>query len=165
MRRWAELTSFLVGTAAALVLLAGWRVPSAHVNPRTALKVRVAASRAVEVSKPGTVLDVRGFRRAFAITVVLRNPRHGDLHLRPRLQVQGDRRVAEAVQARLTAAGGEQLFEGPAERLSQNTARRLWLDPHGGATAVTLRLTLPRGEAGKAAARAAVLTLLFEVDP
>ena len=80
--------------------------------------------------------------KPFTTTVALRNPGHLALRLRPRLEVDGDQAVAEAMHAQVLAAGGEQLFDGSALRLSKATARRLWIDPHGGATAVTLRLVL-----------------------
>jgi hypothetical protein len=102
--------------------------------------------------------------KPFTTTVALRNPGHLALRLRPRLEVDGDQAVAEAMHAQVLAAGGEQLFDGSALRLSKATARRLWIDPHGGATAVTLRLVLPRDEAGHAAGRAARLRLRFDVE-
>ncbi len=51
MRRWAEITSFLVGAAAALALLAGSRVPSGQVAPRTAPTVGIVHSKTVEVDR------------------------------------------------------------------------------------------------------------------
>jgi hypothetical protein len=163
MRRWAEITSFLVGAVAALLLLAGWCVPSAHVNPRTALTVGIAPSQAVELSRTGTILRRRRFApdTPFSATVELHNSRHARLHLRPRLEIAGDRDAAEALQAEVLA-GGERLFQGSAIRLSTATARRLLVRP-GGTTTATLRLELPRDEAGTLA-RTVRLRLVFEVD-
>jgi len=73
MRRWAEITSFLVGAAAALVLLAGWRVPSAQVSPPAAPTVGIAPSETVE----------------------LHNSRDVRLRPRPRVEIAGGRDAAE----------------------------------------------------------------------
>jgi hypothetical protein len=165
MARAAGLTSFLIGTAAALALLAGWRMPAGHAGWATALSVSVGVSRKVDLSHTGTVFDVGHLRpgRTLTTTVVLHNTRPAALRLRPRARVVGDVSVTDAIQARVTIPG-EQLFRGPLSRLAQATARRMWLPPDE-SIPVTLAIIVPRSAAASAAGRAADMSLAFEVDP
>ena len=165
MKGAAGLTSFLVGTVAALTLLAGWRMPAGHANAATALTVSVGGSRTVRLSRTGTVFDVAHMRpgRTLTATIVLHNTRPVALHLRPRARVTGDDSATDAMQVRV-AAGGQTLFSGSLTRLAQPTARRIWLEP-GRLATVTLQVVLPPSNRRRAAGRAADMALGFEVDP
>ena len=165
MARAAGLTSFLIGAAAALALLSGWRMPARHAGGATALSVGVGVSRTVDLSRTGTVFDVGHLRpgRTLTTTIVLRNTRPTALRLRPRARVVGDVSVADAIHARV-AIPGQQLFRGPLSRLAQATARRMWLPPDE-SIPITLSIAVPRATAARAAGRAADMSLAFEVDP
>lgn len=165
MRRATRITSFLVGTAAALALLAAWRMPAGHANAATGLTVSVGGSRTVQLSRTGTVFDVARLYpgRALKATIVLRNTRRVSLHLRPRARLVGDDALTSAMQARVVA-GGAQLFAGPLSHLARAKARRMWLQPRE-STSVRFTLVLPASGAKRAAGRAANLALAFEVDP
>jgi|tagenome__1003787_1003787.scaffolds.fasta_scaffold20502976_2 hypothetical protein len=165
MARAAGLTSFLIGTAAALALLAGWRMPAGYAGGATALSVSIGVSRTVELSRTGTVFGVGRLRpgRTLTTTVVLRSRRAGTLRLRPRARVVGDASVTHAIQVRV-AIPGHHLFRGPLSRLALATARRMWLPPRA-SVPVTVTIVVPRSAAAEAAGRAADMSLVFEVDP
>src|SRR5262245_55895324 len=107
MRRWAKITSSLVGAAAALLLLASWRVPGAQVNPRMAPTVDIAPSKAVELSRTTTILQRRSLApdTPVSATVEPDNTRHARLHVQPRLEIASDRAAAAALRAEVLAGG------------------------------------------------------------
>src|SRR3954452_7719061 len=92
MRRWAEITSFLVGASAALVLLAGWRVPQGRDMLGADVRLSIGQSAIFHLSRTGTVLERTGFRprRTASTTVVLTNPGMHPLRLRPIAQATDD---------------------------------------------------------------------------
>src|SRR4051794_20402693 len=78
MRRWAEITSFLVGVLAAATLLVGWQVPRGRAELGADVRLSVVQSQTLGLSQTGTVLDETHFRpgdRAVAaVTVSNRRP-------------------------------------------------------------------------------------------
>jgi hypothetical protein len=165
MTRAAQLMSFIAGTAAAVALLAGFRMPAGHPNPATSLSVSLRRSAAFDLSRTGTVFDVPRLPpgRTLSTEVVVHNNRHVPLHLRPRATVEGDPEVTAGVDAEIRVSGAR-LFHGSLERLSDATAQRFWVAPGASAT-VAFTAVLRRSAAGAAAGRAADVAIGLSVDP
>ena len=124
MARAAGLTSFLIGTAAALALLAGWRMPAGHAggcDRAERQRRRLAEGRPVTHRERLRRRDISVSGPALTTTVVLRNTRHAALRLRPRARVVGDVSVTER-DAGARRPRRSQLFRGPLSRLAQATA-------------------------------------------
>ncbi len=156
MRHRAEITSFLVGAAAALVLIAGWRVPHGREAFGADVRISVARSSVVHVSRTGTVLDSTGLRpgEGARTTVRITNPTDRPLRLRPTAQVD-DPALARLLRVEVTA-GGDRLFSGPLASMNGNAALPLRLRP-GAAAAVQIRLRLGRGDSAGRGTQAALV--------
>jgi hypothetical protein len=164
MSRLAKITSFLVGTAAALILVAAWRVPPGAAEPPARLRVAARASPAVQLSRTGLVIDAAQLRpgdaraTSLAVTNVLATP----LRVRARAELRAADPLAGAIRLRLLR-DAEPLFNGPLPRLTGRVARRFSLQP-GEQTTISVRIVLPaegRGVGG----RVTDVELVFEVEP
>ncbi len=165
MRRLAELTSFGVGAAAALGLLVAWQVPGGKGAPLTSIAFGVEHSQTMQLSRTGTLFDVPRLHagRPLSTSLRLESLRKAPLHVRPRIELDGDDALAQALDAEVLV-DGEQLYRGPLQGLSERRAQRTWLRPRAHET-LTVRLALPRGEAEHAAGRALRAVLRLEVEP
>jgi hypothetical protein len=163
MKRWAELTSFLIGAAAALVLLAGWRVPAGRATLGADVTVSIGRSHSVQLSRTGTVLDSTRLQpgRTVAATVTVHNPGPAGLRLRPRAQAAGDAALDALLRVDVRA-DGQSLYSGTLADLARPVAGIWRLGPQASGR-LTLRLTLPRGVAKGYAGRSTQPALVLEV--
>ena len=165
MRRWAEISSFLVGVAVAVVLLSGWRVVGGRAELGADVRLSVVQSHTLGLSQTGTVLDETHFRpgdrSVAAVTVSNRRAREVQVALRSQ---PGTDKVLDRLLRVDVRAGGERVFHGRLGALARQDAASLTL-PARGAVRVTVRITLPRDVGRTYAARSTQAALLFEERP
>jgi hypothetical protein len=163
MRRFAELTSFLVGATVALVLLAGWQVPAGRGTLGADVAMSVGRSPVLQLSRTGTVVDATRLRPGGGIdtTLTVHNPEARALRLRPRAQIAGDAALDELLRIDVRA-DGTQLYSGSLAGLAKPAAG-LWRLGPGASGRLTLRLTLPRGTSAAYAGRSTHPAVVLEV--
>jgi hypothetical protein len=163
MKRWAELTSFLIGAAAALVLLAGWRVPAGRGTLGADVTLSIGLSPVVQLSRTGTVLDSTRLRPGQRVTtaVTVHNPSTAALRLRPQAQAAGDATLNALLHVDVRA-DGQKLYAGSLAELARPVAGAWRLGP-GASGRLTLRLTLPSGIAAGYAGRSTHPAIVLEV--
>ena len=163
MRRFAELTSFLVGATVALVLLAGWRVPAGRGTLGADVAMSVGRSPVLQLSRTGTVVDATRLRPGGGIstTLTVHNPEARALRLRPRAQTAGDAALDELLRVDVRA-DGSQLYSGSLAGLGKPVAG-LWQLGPGASGRLTLRVTLPRGTSSAYAGRSTHPAVVLEV--
>jgi hypothetical protein len=160
MRRWAELTSFLVGATAALVLLAGWRVPSGHGLVGADVTLSAALSPTVTLSQTGPFANAVGLTaeagQAVAGSVYAHNATGRPLAVRIRLRADvPDLDRALVVDLR---AGGTTIYNGRLGGVSRWT-RRSFLLGRDESSRVTVRGRLRRETERQYESRIVVATL------
>jgi hypothetical protein len=162
MRRFAQLSSFLVGAAAALVLLAGYRVPAGRGTLGADVTMSVGRSSLVQLSRTGTVLDAARLRPGRRVTsaVTVTNPGGATLRLRPRAQVAGDVALDALLRVEVRG-GGRVLYRGTLHDLGQPVAGVWRLGP-GASGLLSVRLGLPRGVAEGYAGRSTHPAIVVE---
>jgi hypothetical protein len=160
MRR-LELLSFLIGAAAALVLLAGWRVPEGRGELGADVTLSIGRSGIVELSRTGTVVDARRLLpgRTVRTEVVLHNPGRTAQRLRPRFQLAVGSQLARVLRVDVRA-GGERVYAGTFHGLTR-PAETIRLRP-GESKHVTLAVGLPRSGEDEYAGRSLQASLVFE---
>ncbi|MFN2471066.1 MAG: hypothetical protein ABR583_08775 [Gaiellaceae bacterium] len=114
MKRWAHLISFVIGAAAALVLLAGWRVPSGRGVLGTDVTLSAARSPDVTLSQTGPFADVSALRPGESgVFGSLRVANSSGRPLVMRARLRGDTDDLESVLFVELRAGDERLYRGP----------------------------------------------------
>jgi hypothetical protein len=165
LRRWAEITSFLVGVTIAVVLLSGWRVAGGRAELGADVRVSVVQSSTLALSQTGTVLDETHFRpgdhAVAALTVSNRRTR--EVRVAVRSQPSTDRLLGRLLRVDVRA-GSERIFHGRLAALARQDAASLTLPP-GASVRVTMKVTLPRNIGKASAARSTQAALLFEERP
>jgi hypothetical protein len=162
LRRWAEITSFLVGVMIAVVLLSGWRVAGGRAELGADVRISVVQSPTVGLSQTGTVLDETHFRpgdhAAAALTLSNRRPRA--VRVAVRSEPSTDPVLGRLLRVDVRA-GDARIFHGPLAALAQQDAASLTL-PAGGAVRVTVKVALPKSTGRAYAARSTQAALRFE---
>lgn len=162
MRRWAEITSFVVGAAAALVLLAGWQVPQGRDTVGATARLSIARSAIVELSRTGTVIDeTHALPGGVARTaVVVTNSSSSVLRLVPRAEVGEDPVLARMLRLDVRANGAP-LYRGRLAGLTGDAGATFRLVP-GESARITVVLRLPRSVGRRAMGRETQASLAFE---
>ncbi|MGZ8694337.1 MAG: hypothetical protein ACXWYS_02730 [Gaiellaceae bacterium] len=165
MRRWAEITSFLIGATAAVVLLAGWRVPHGTDTLGANVRLSVGRSPVVELSRTGVVLEETHFRRGDTATarLVVTNPGTRTLRLRPQAQLGDEPALDRMVRIRVQTAG-RRLFTGRLSGLGGSKADVVEV-PAGGSVPLTITIRLPSSVGSGFAARSTEASLVLEESP
>jgi hypothetical protein len=165
MRRWAEITSFLIGVLVAASLLVGWQVPRGRAELGADLRLSIVQSPSLGLSQTGTVLDETHFRpgdRAVAaVTVSNRGPHAVRVAVRSQ---RGTDRVLDRLLRVDVRAGSTRIFSGRLAGLAQGGARPLALPP-AGSLLVTVAVHLPRRVAAAYAGRSTQSAVRFEELP
>ena len=165
MRRWAEITSFLVGVVAAGVLLVGWQVPRGRATLGADVRLSVVRSATLSLSQTGTVLDETHFRAGDASTaaVTVSNPRARQVRVAVRSE-PGTDRVLDRLLRVDVRVGTVGVFRGRLGAFARNDGPTLEL-PARGSARVTVAVTLPRNASAAYAARSTQTAVLFEELP
>jgi hypothetical protein len=165
MRRWAEITSFVVGAFAAAALLVEWHVPRGRSGLGADVRVSVVQSSALRLSQTGIVLDESHFRAGdrSAAGVTVSNPRHHRVRLTVRSDPGTDPVLDRLLRVELRA-GKERVFRGALARLAARGAAPLSV-PAGGSVRLTVAVAMPRDADQAYAGRSTQAALLFEERP
>jgi hypothetical protein len=162
MRRFAQLTSFLVGATVALVLLASYRVPAGRGTLGADVTMSVGRSPLVQLSRTGTVLDATRLRpgHGVATVVTVTNPSAATLRVRPQAQAAGDAALDALLRVEVRA-DGHALYAGTLDELVQPVAG-IWRLGPGASGRLSVRLSLPRGVAAGYAGRSTHPAIVLE---
>jgi hypothetical protein len=159
MRRWAELTSVLIGALAALVMLGGWRVPHGHGPAPANVTLSAASAKGLELSRTGPFAAssqlFAGGGSSLAGSVEVRNSSGRPLTIRARLR--GDTADLDAALAIDLEAQGVVLYRGPLHGLRDWTGRSVVVGT-GVSVPVTLSATI-RPDSKRWQGRSVVATL------
>jgi hypothetical protein len=146
MRRGAELTSALVGAAAAVVLLFGWRVPQGTGTTPAGVTLSAASVPELVLGRTGQFASstelVADGRSAVEGTLDVRNPDAVRVAIHARLRADTSD-LDSAVQVRLDA-DEVTLYRGPLGGLRSWTRRDVTIDP-GDSTLIRVVASLRRG--------------------
>jgi hypothetical protein len=165
MRRWAEITSFLVGVAAAATLLVGWHVPRGRAELGADVRLSVVQSQTLGLSQTGTLLDETHFRagdRSVA-DVTVSNPGTHDVQVAVRSEPGTDRTLDRILRVNVTA-GKVHVFRGRLAALPNAAAAPLTV-PAGGSVRVRVTVSLPSNADQAYAGRSTQAALLFRERP
>jgi hypothetical protein len=160
MRRSAELTSFLVGAAVALALLASWRVPPGHGTVGADITFSVALSPTITLSQTGPFANAANLTAAagdaLSGSVYARNASAGRVAVRAR--VRGNVHDLDRALHVELLADGRRFYSGPLSGLANWTRQTVVLDGNRN-TQITVRGRLLPGSEHQYAGRIAVATL------
>ena len=165
MRRWAELTSFVVGAAVALALLASWRVPGGHGNVGADVTFSAALSPGVTMSQTGPFANAPNLTAVpgdvVTGSVYARNASAGRVALRARLR--GDIHDLDRALHVELLADGRRFYSGMLGGLAGWTPRGFVLDGNRNSQ-LTVRGRLLPGSEREYRGRIAIATLELRAE-
>jgi hypothetical protein len=165
MRRWAEITSFLVGVAAAAALLIGWHVPRGRAELGADVRVSVVQSQTLGLSQTGTLLDethLRAGERSVA-AVTVSNPGAHQVQVAVLSEPGTDRTLDRILRVDVTA-GKVRVYRGRLAAFARAASTPLTV-PAGGSLRVRVAVSLPRNADQAYAGRSTQAALLFREGP